>query len=84
VSLIKLTAPAPPAPIDGSGGEPIDAAVKASSSKKLFIVIDALDRCHPDFALSLLELIKHFFDVPHVHFLLGADMRELLNSISSR
>ena len=47
------TAPPPPAPIDGDGEEPTDAAVKASPSKKLVIVIDELDSCRPDFALSL-------------------------------
>ena len=47
------TAPPPPAPIDGDGGEPIDAAVKASPSKKLVIVIDELDSCRPYFALPL-------------------------------
>jgi hypothetical protein len=39
--LIKLAAPPPPAPID--------AAVKASPSKKLVIVVDELDSCRPDF-----------------------------------
>ncbi|MEP2782298.1 MAG: P-loop NTPase fold protein [Pseudoruegeria sp.] len=52
--------------------------------RKLVIVIDELDRCRPDYALSLLEIIKHFFDVPHVHFVLGANMRELQNSVSAR
>lgn len=47
------TAPPPPAPIDGDGEEPIDAAVRASLSKKLVIFIDELDSCRPDFALSL-------------------------------
>ena len=47
------TAPPLPAPIDGDGEEPIDAAVKASPSKKLVIVIDELDSCRPDFALPL-------------------------------
>jgi hypothetical protein len=31
-----------------------------------------------------LELIKHFFDVPHVHFVLGTNMQELQNSVSAR
>ena len=53
-SVIDQTdSPAPPAPIDGDGEEPIDASVKASPSKKLVIVIDELDSCRPNFALSL-------------------------------
>lgn len=45
--------------------------------KKLVVVIDELDRCRPDFALTLLEIVKHFFAVPHVHFVLGVNLREL-------
>lgn len=67
-ALIALTAPA-----EGS-----------DTPQKLVIVIDELDRCRPDYALSLLEIIKHFFDVPHVHFVLGANMQELQNSVSAR
>ncbi len=40
-------------------------------ARKLVIVVDELDRCRPDYALALLEIIKHFFAVPHVHFVLG-------------
>lgn len=67
-ALIELTVPA-----EGS-----------DAPRKLVIVIDELDRCRPDYALSLLEIIKHFFDVPHVHFVLGANIRELQNSVSAR
>lgn len=56
----------------------------SDTPRKLVIVVDELDRCRPDYALSLLEIIKHFFDVPHVHFVLGANMRELQNSVSAR
>lgn len=53
-------------------------------TQKLIIVIDELDRCRPDYALSLLEIIKHFFAVPGVHFILGANISELKNSIRAR
>jgi len=53
-------------------------------TQKLVIVVDELDRCRPDYALSLLEIIKHFFDVPGVHFVLGVNMRELENSVKAR
>lgn len=52
--------------------------------QKLVVVIDELDRCRPDFALTLLEIIKHFFSVPHVHFVLGVNLRELQNSVRAR
>ncbi len=48
------------------------------------IVVDELDRCRPDYALSLLEVIKHFFAVDHVHFVLGVNLRELENMVRVR
>ncbi|PRY77226.1 KAP-like P-loop domain-containing protein [Yoonia maritima] len=52
--------------------------------KKLVIVIDELDRCRPDYALQLLEVIKHFFATPGIHFVLGTNMQELANSVRAR
>lgn len=83
-SLVKLTAPDLPLPDKTDKGQQDDAENNTHLPKKLVIVIDELDRCRPDYALSLLEIIKHFFDVPHVHFVLGANMRELQNSVSAR
>jgi hypothetical protein len=48
------------------------------------IVIDELDRCRPDFALDVLEVIKHFFSVPHVHFILGVNLDALASSVRVR
>lgn len=50
----------------------------------LVIVVDELDRCRPDYALELLEVIKHFFSVPSVHFLLGVNLEALMNSVCAR
>jgi hypothetical protein len=50
----------------------------------LVIVIDELDRCRPDYALEVLEVIKHFFAVPMVHFVLGVNTTALANSVKAR
>ena len=50
----------------------------------MVVVIDELDRCRPDYALSLLEIIKHFFNVGGVHFVLGVNLKELQNSVRAR
>ncbi len=55
-----------------------------AAEQKLVIVIDELDRCRPDYALNLLEVIKHFFDVDNVHFVLGVNRAELENSVRAR
>ena len=51
---------------------------------KLIIVVDELDRCRPDYALALLETIKHFFAVDNVHFVLGVNLEELQNTVRAR
>jgi hypothetical protein len=43
----------------------------------LVIVVDELDRCRPDYALSVLEVVKHFFAVDRVHFVLGVNLEAL-------
>ena len=50
----------------------------------IVIVINELDRCRPDYALSVLEVIKHFFAVPKVHFILGINGVALENSVKAR
>lgn len=52
--------------------------------KPLIFIIDELDRCRPDFALELLEQIKHLFSVRNLHFLLIVNQRQLEASINSK
>ena len=51
---------------------------------RLVIVVDELDRCRPDYALEVLEVIKHFFSIPGVTFVLGANLLALENSVRAR
>lgn len=65
--------------------ESLTASTRADRpAKPLIIVIDELDRCRPDYALELLEVIKHFFAVDHVHFVLGVNLDSLENSVRVR
>lgn len=54
------------------------------SAVPMVIVVDELDRCRPDYALTVLEVIKHFFSVPKVHFILGVNGKALENSVKAR
>jgi len=58
----------------------LDAAGGALRSP-LFVVIDELDRCRPDFAIRVLEEVKHFFDVEGVVFIFGIHGEQLSKSI---
>ena len=49
--------------------------------KPLVFIIDELDRCRPDFALELLEQIKHLFSVKGLTFLLITNRTQLEESI---
>ena len=51
-----------------------------SSSPKVLFLVDELDRCRPDYAISYLETIKHIFNINGAVFLLAADRRHLANS----
>ena len=53
--------------------------VEASEPRVLFLV-DELDRCRPDYAISYLETIKHIFDIQGAVFILAADRQQLENS----
>jgi hypothetical protein len=46
----------------------------------VLFLVDELDRCRPDYAISYLETIKHIFDVQGAVFILAADRQHLENS----
>ncbi len=50
----------------------------------LIVMVDELDRCRPDFAIALLEDIKHLFSVPGVVFVLAVEKNQLANCINAR
>jgi len=58
---------------------------KNMTSKKLpmFICIDELDRCRPNYAIELLESIKHIFDIEGIIFIIATDSKQLSHSINA-
>jgi len=48
-----------------------------SKDYPFFIFVDELDRCRPDFAIEVLETIKHLFDVEGVIFILTLDEKHI-------
>jgi len=63
----------------------ITKSISVGNGKKSPVVffIDELDRCRPDFSISLLERIKHILSVEGIVFVLGVDRRQIEQSIKS-
>ena len=55
--------------------------LKESVQLPMCVFIDELDRCRPDYAISLLEGIKHLFGVPGIHFIVATNLSELAHSV---
>ncbi len=49
--------------------------------KPVVFIIDELDRCRPNYAVEVLEQIKHLFAVPGIVFVLSIDKEQLGNAI---
>jgi hypothetical protein len=82
-ALVKLTEPVTQDDVT-KAVEAGETLTEGQPTRKLIVVVDELDRCRPDYALSLLEIIKHFFNVDGVHFVLGCNMEALAESVRAR
>ncbi len=63
--------------------EKLAAKVREEQKFPLTIIVDELDRCRPDFALGLLERIKHLFDVKGVAFVLLVNRSQIESYIQT-
>lgn len=55
--------------------------VKKERGNRLVIFIDELDRCRPDYAVNLLERIKHYFSNENVTYVFSVNIYELQHTI---
>jgi len=58
-----------------------DTLKNLGDQNNLVIFIDELDRCRPNYAIELLERIKHLFDLERLIFILSTDTIQLSHSI---
>jgi hypothetical protein len=58
-------------------------ADKKGAHKKIIIFVDDLDRCRPDYAISVLECIKHLFSIQGLVFILSIDDRQLHQAVKA-
>ena len=52
--------------------------------KRMILVIDELDRCNPNFATKILEVIKHFYSLSNVTVIIVSNNKELQNTIKQQ
>lgn len=55
-----------------------------TEERKLVIFLDELDRCRPIFALSILEKIKHIFEVPNIKFVFTTNIQQLSSMVKKQ
>jgi hypothetical protein len=56
---------------------------KGEDAKPVIFIIDEMDRCRPDYAVALLEKLKHLFNIPGLVFVLALDIQQLGESVKS-
>jgi hypothetical protein len=54
---------------------------KNGNKRPLIIAIDEVDRTRPEYAIRTLEVIKHFFDIEGLQFILSVDKKQLQNTV---
>ncbi len=57
---------------------------KLAAENPIILFIDELDRCRPDYAVDMLEVIKHVFDVENVKVVLVTNTKQLRAAINHR
>lgn len=53
-------------------------------TSKMIIIIDEIDRCHPEYAIEFLETLKHFFDLENLYFILMMNENHLREKVKSK
>lgn len=56
-------------------------SIQEKLNKRIIIFVDELDRCHPMHTIKTLEIIKHFFGIPNIVFVLSVDKKQIENSV---
>lgn len=56
-------------------------SIQTKLNKKIIIFVDELDRCYPMYTIKTLEIIKHFFGIPNIIFVLSVDKKQVENSV---
>lgn len=56
---------------------------KGALKTPAFIFIDELDRCRPSYAVEMLEVVKHFFELDNIAFVVATDTEQLQHAVKA-
>ena len=57
--------------------------ISSLGGKRIYVLVDELDRCRPDYAVRTLEAVKHLFNTPGVVFIIATDTSQLIEAIKA-
>ncbi|MBD0786708.1 hypothetical protein HUO09_10140 [Vibrio sp. Y2-5] len=57
--------------------------IEINAKLPVVVIIDELDRCRPNYAIEMLEVIKHFFSTKNFVFVVATDTEQLCQSIKN-
>lgn len=63
-------------------GKLVDVLSEEDKPLPLFVFVDELDRCRPNYAIELLEAIKHLFSIPGIYFVIATNLDQLAHSVA--
>lgn len=61
----------------------VESVIDNNKNKPAFVFIDELDRCRPNYAVEMLETIKHIFDIKGVVFVVATDTEQLQHAVKA-
>ena len=56
--------------------------ILVEQAEKLVVFIDELDKCRPNFAIEILESVKHYFDDDRIIFVMSVNKSQLIHTIA--
>ena len=61
----------------------LSSAAESWSERPIVVMVDELDRCSPEYAVEVLQLLEHVFHTDHVVFVVAVNQSELIHSVRS-